>query len=181
MQEENIAIRLKFLISELGINSSVFADNCGISRATLSQLLTGRNKKISDVLISQIHKAYPDLSILWLLFNEGEMWMNGKAESEENNSNGNVNSEASQNSCHKKNTENLNFSNDDPSTCIFPEGNSLNHSEHTYQNTPPQQINSYLNSAGLISEIKNLRSKIKKVVQITIYYDDSTFEAFYPK
>ena len=181
MQEENIAIRLKFLISKLGINSSVFADNCGISRATLSQLLTGRNKKISDVLISQIHKAYPDLSILWLLFNEGDMWMNGKSESEENESNENTNSNVSQTSYQKKTTENLNSPNDGRSTCIFPKENELNSSENIYQNTPSQQINSYLNSAGLISEIKNLRSKIKKVVQITIYYDDSTFEAFYPK
>lgn len=75
MSEDNIAIRLKFLIQKLGITNSVFADNCGISRATLSQLLTGRNKKISDVIIGQIHTAYPALSIMWLLFNEGSMWL----------------------------------------------------------------------------------------------------------
>ena len=74
MSDQNIAIRLKFLIEELGISNSQFADECNISRPTLSQLVTGRNKKVSDVIISQIHKAYPDLSILWLLFGEGDVW-----------------------------------------------------------------------------------------------------------
>ena len=52
---------------------SQFADNCQIPRPTMSQILNGRNKKISDELISKIHAAYPELSILWLMFGEGEM------------------------------------------------------------------------------------------------------------
>lgn len=52
---------------------SQFADTCGIPRPTMSQILNGRNKKISDELISKIHSAYPQLSVLWLMFGEGEM------------------------------------------------------------------------------------------------------------
>lgn len=206
MQEDNIAIRLKFLISELGINSSVFADNCGISRATLSQLLTGRNKKMSDVLIGQIHKAYPNLSILWLLFNEGNMWVHDTGESvdkdngsSDNNTspNSSANGSAqplfgnrdsdeaeggfSQSSNAKFPSEILNFPDDGRQANKYSEERSLNPTENGYQNISAQQISSYANTAGLISEIENLRSKIKKVVQITIYYDDSTFETFYPK
>ena len=73
MSEENVAIRLKVFIEHLGISSSLFADKCGIPRPTLSQLLNGRNKKVNDVLVGQIHAAYPDLSIVWLLFGEGSM------------------------------------------------------------------------------------------------------------
>ena len=36
---------------------SQFADNCQIPRPTMSQILNGRNKKISDELISKIHAA----------------------------------------------------------------------------------------------------------------------------
>lgn len=193
MQEDNIAIRLKFLISELGINSSVFADNCGISRATLSQLLTGRNKKISDVLIGQIHKAYPNLSILWLLFNEGDVWMNGnsdstdKEEATQTTSAGdtvspeNTDIRNSHNSYQQNPSEILNFPDDGQSPYKYSEETSLNSLENGHQNFTSQQLSSYVNTAGLITEIENLRSKIKKVVQITIYYDDSTFETFYPK
>jgi transcriptional regulator with XRE-family HTH domain len=52
---------------------SQFADRCGIPRPTMSQLMNGRNKRISDEVINKIHNAYPDLSILWLMFGEGEM------------------------------------------------------------------------------------------------------------
>ncbi len=206
MQEDNIAIRLKFLISELGINSSVFADNCGISRATLSQLLTGRNKKISDILIGQIHKAYPNLSILWLLFNEGNMWVGDSDGSTNNDGSGSSEGTGStpeslgvsqqlsgirgsddpdgrfsQTPNTKNPSDILKFPEDGRQTNKYSEEKSLNPIENGYQNISTQQISSYANTAGLISEIENLRSKIKKVVQITIYYDDSTFETFYPK
>lgn len=73
MEDQNVAIRLKGFIESEGLSHSQFADRCGIPRPSLSQILSGRNKKISDVIIGQIHKAYPELSILWLLFGEGSM------------------------------------------------------------------------------------------------------------
>ncbi len=65
--------RLKFFLEENKIAISQFADKCRIPRPTLSQILNGRNKKVSDELITKIHEAYPDLSVLWLMFGEGEM------------------------------------------------------------------------------------------------------------
>lgn len=65
--------RLKFFMDSNKIAISQFADTCGIPRPTMSQILNGRNKKISDELISKIHAAYPNLSVLWLMFGEGEM------------------------------------------------------------------------------------------------------------
>lgn len=69
--------RLKFFLEKNNIAISQFADTCGIPRPTLSQILNGRNKKISDELISKIHAAYPALSILWLMFGEGSMETSG--------------------------------------------------------------------------------------------------------
>lgn len=65
--------RLKFFLETHQIAISQFADTCRIPRPTLSQILSGRNKKISDELITKIHNAYPELSVLWLMFGEGEM------------------------------------------------------------------------------------------------------------
>lgn len=50
-----------------------FADTAGIARPTLSQILSGRNKKVSNELIAKLHAAYPDLNVLWLLFGDGDM------------------------------------------------------------------------------------------------------------
>ncbi len=73
MDNDNVAIRLKGFIDSEGLSHSQFADKCGIPKPSLSQLLSGRNKKVSDVIIGQIHRAFPDLSVLWLLFGEGGM------------------------------------------------------------------------------------------------------------
>lgn len=65
--------RLKRFMNSQSIGSTQFADACRIPRPTMSQILSGRNKKISDEVISKIHGAYPSLSVLWLLFGEGNM------------------------------------------------------------------------------------------------------------
>lgn len=69
----DIVSRIKEFLSINGISNSVFADNCEIPRPTLSQLLNGRNKKISNEILDKIHYAYPELSMMWLIFGEGEM------------------------------------------------------------------------------------------------------------
>lgn len=65
--------RLKLFLESQKIAISQFADTCRIPRPTMSQILNGRNKKISDELITKIHEAYPSLSVLWLMFGEGDM------------------------------------------------------------------------------------------------------------
>ena len=75
----DIVSRLKKFLDHAGISNSQFADTCVIPRPTLSQLLNGRNKKVSDEVIAKIHRAYPTLNIMWLLFGDGEMLMNGSA------------------------------------------------------------------------------------------------------
>lgn len=65
--------RLKYFMESSRITISQFADTCGIPRPTMSQLMNGRNKRISDEIINKIHNGFPDLSILWLMFGEGQM------------------------------------------------------------------------------------------------------------
>ena len=76
----DIVSRLKKYMTTIGMSSSQFADACYIPRPSFSQLLNGRNKKISDELITKIHETFPDLSILWLMFGEGEMVVNSNNE-----------------------------------------------------------------------------------------------------
>ena len=85
MNEESIATRLKVFMDSMELSHSQFADSCGIPRPTLSQLLSGRNKKISNLLVGQIHRAYPALSVLWLLFGEGDMIVSSSESSDFSN------------------------------------------------------------------------------------------------
>lgn len=69
----DLVSRLKQYLDARQISVTQFADECSIPRPTASQLLAGRNKKVSDEIISKIHITYPDLSIVWLMFGEGDM------------------------------------------------------------------------------------------------------------
>lgn len=72
-QKMSIVSRIKLFLSENGIANSIFADKCEIPRPSVSQLLNGRNKKVSDDVLTKIHLAYPELSMMWLMFGEGDM------------------------------------------------------------------------------------------------------------
>lgn len=69
-------IRLKVFMDSTGLNNSQFADRCRLPRPSFSQILSGRNKKVSDVVLTRIHDAFPQLNMLWLMFGEGPM-LNG--------------------------------------------------------------------------------------------------------
>lgn len=72
----DIVSRLITFKNWTNLTSSQFADKARIPRPTLSQFLNGRNKRLSDDLISKLHSAFPELNVLWLLFGSGEMLVN---------------------------------------------------------------------------------------------------------
>ena len=73
----DLATRLRRFIEFTNLPFSLFADKAGIPRPTLSQILSGRNKKVSNEVIGKIHEAFPLLNILWLMFGDGEMVVTG--------------------------------------------------------------------------------------------------------
>lgn len=165
--ENNIAYRLRSLISALGLSDSQFADKCEISRATLSLLLSGKNKKISDVLLSQIHEAFPEVSIIWLLFSEGEMFIR-------ENNDGYTESYDYQPEIEKSmesGKEDMKFQN------LI----GLNTLEETIKRTVIKAFETILEDSGFSKEKNSDKLNKKKVRQITVYYDDSTFETFTPE
>ncbi len=75
----DIAERLKRLMLAMSVSSSQFADACEIPRPTLSQILTGRNRKISNEIFEKIHVAFPNVNLLWLMFGEGDLFTSEKS------------------------------------------------------------------------------------------------------
>lgn len=166
MNEGTVATRLKVFMESIGLSHSQFADRCGIPRPTLSQLLSGRNKKISDLLVGQIHQAFPDLSVLWLLFGEGNMTISI--------------------------AESPDFSLDPISDISIFEGvrpaeNSEAKEKGLEMPTNSGQVhgnnafNYQIENAFSGGQINESAPKPRKVIQITVYYDDSTFDTFYPE
>lgn len=207
-----MAIRLKGFIETEGLTHSQFADRCGIPRPSLSQLLSGRNKKISDVLIGQIHKAFPRLSVLWLLFGEGPM-IEGDGVSGDSSgcatggladgasglgvgnpqavgmeSGGGVPGAAGEASYAetgsagvKNPCENPGFSSNQAGQNKFSNVSGLNTPAFVAQSLENKQEELGLKLAELQKQIDKMKKNPRKVSHITVYYDDSTFETFYPK
>lgn len=63
---------LRFLEAE-NISQAQFADTIGVARASVSHIISGRNKPGFDFLVSTA-RHYPSLNIEWLLTGAGRMY-----------------------------------------------------------------------------------------------------------
>lgn len=172
----DIVSRLKIFMNHIGISSSQFADTSLIPRPTLSQLLTGRNKKVSDELIKKIHDAFPSLSIAWLLFGEGDMVVNTN----------NPFSEAQ------------NFQLPSEPNDITSDSQEFTHQIDLFQNVSDFSSDNFLKQEHLpltdmmsntIKEHQTNQNKkpsntplhqSKRITNIVVFYDDNSFESFSP-
>lgn len=74
----NMNTRLKqFLLAE-NISQSQFADTIGVARASISHILSGRNKPGFE-FFSSIARHYPTLNLSWLITGKGRMYGNSPA------------------------------------------------------------------------------------------------------
>ena len=158
------------------VSSSQLADACGISRPTVSQILNGRNKKISDELIGKIHDTYPELSVLWLMFGEGNMYVNS-----------NNQFSGAQNTI--KNADNLtqpsNSQKDNSNEEIFfgiRNFSSENSLDAGNEKKSLLSIQESHNSPDALKEmIKSVSEKsYKTITNIVVFYADNTFQTFAP-
>lgn len=197
----DIVSRLKRFLQESGIPNSQFADACRIPRPTLSQILNGRNKKISDELIAKIHEAFPNLSIMWLMFGEGEMGIDGNIEISASQKNDIFNFEDQQtaddqqfdpgNSFPQSLFENASnrfspeFSDNHSSPAQTLGGDSIDFSVSTSKNESPSPkamnsvppVASTDSSTGAVSIATDLS---KKITNIVVFYSDNSFQSFSP-
>lgn len=174
--EGNFATRLKLFIESTGASTTQFADSCEIPRPSFSQLLSGRNQKVSDVIIRKIHFAFPDLSVAWLLFGEGNMLNSPICEISSD-----ADDDEQKSGIDSKNPQILS---DNPSIRKdSPENSnlvSLTSSENGINSAVIQQLEENKKIIELQMQIEKMQKNPRKVTQITVYYDDSTFDTFFP-
>lgn len=184
----DIVSRLKTFINYLGTPVTQFADSCAIPRPTLSQLLNGRNKKVSDELIGKIHDTFPDLSVLWLMFGEGDMLHNKNIEISEPQNNSIFGYPQQQTLEKEPTTQSIDFDHeftaDSPnkfSNHMTP-SESRNASGATLDFGKETTSESNSNKTTQISpaRISFNSDESKKIVNIIIYYSDNSFESFIP-
>ena len=165
----DIVQRIKAFISSSGISVSQFADTSFIPRPTVSQLLNGRNKKVSDEIITKIHNAYPKLSISWLLFGEGEMYISQS-------------DSTSSEQLHDSGEQQSLFSSP---FRVSPQGFDKSIAddftgEDAMESLKPNDISlgSIIEGSSVMPESSS--STDRKVVNIIVFYSDNSFEYFRP-
>lgn len=176
----DIVARLKVFLSQNGISNSQFADTCEIPRPTISQLLNGRNKKVSDEVISKIHAAYPSLNIIWLLFGDGDMFVPNqnsqsqvatpqvaeKSKMHDVLQSGRENKNASQAS--------ISFGDSEPE---FMPPNASQMSP-TALSTALENIARSVGRSNTVNASKDTDGR--RIVNIMVFYSDNSFESFTP-
>lgn len=160
--------RLKLFMDSQNLASTQFADMCMIPRPTVSQILNGRNKKISDELIGKIHRAFPQLSVLWLMFGEGNMESDSNIQFSEPKNINSIDSSTRENTTNQdvENNE-IDFSN------VF----DFSSEKFVTNNTSTSSIEIH---NGEEVSVPITRNSSKKIQNIVVLYDDNTFETFLP-
>lgn len=180
MESNNFATRLKLFIDHEGLTNSQFADTCGIPRPSLSQLLSGRNKKISNAILEPIHAAFPNLSIMWLVFGEGDMFSVSRPSASFADevhdtedaapygsfASGTFDDSSNRPSFSALSAPSVSSSSENPVAAGFSLQNDLREMQRR--------------NKELSLQIETLKKDKRRVKQITVYYDDSTFETFFP-
>lgn len=183
---DSLAFRLKHFIEYTGLNTTTFADKCGIPRPSFSQILTGRNQKVSNLLIGKIHDAYPDLSLYWLMFGQGEMLVAQPAPPFEPDYNPDAPdmdvpvAPYTDVVIATSPSRERDISDDETQTQTHPILSDRNNDDILHQLLEQQE-----EIAKMLRELKveNAAQKNfspRKVASITIFYDDSSFETFIP-
>lgn len=184
----DIVSRLKSFLKMNEISNSQFADKCEIPRPTISQLLKGRNKKVSDEVIAKIHLAYPELSMMWLMFGEGPITTDiGKNRNSTLNSNPSLFNENDVDSSSASTlSENQNVTEERTRDRIVFGDDSFPEETHepirTSQSSVAQAMANIAKTVGAHSvNGNNSGSNSKKIVSIMVFYSDNSFETFEPK
>ena len=154
--------RLKQFLAAENISQSQFADTIKVVRASVSHVLSGRNKPGYD-FITAIITAYPHLNIEWLMLGRGKMYKNTTTTVE-------VPSQpAAQN-------------NEDNLPLLFEYDEEIVEVEPSPQSADPAPSPAVNPSAPTISSmntfINTTQSAVKqrKVTKILVFFDDDTFQ-----
>lgn len=139
--------RLNQIIEKKGLTATKFAAKIGVNASTISHILAGRNKPGFDI-INNIAKAYPDISLNWLITGHGSM--------DDSNT-----EEEKKASMVEPTLFNLEKNSEKQVTPVAPEKNSMIPEENDQ-----------------IKTIKTLPKTVKKIKRIILFFEDGSFEDY---
>lgn len=157
--------RIRQIMEGQHMSQQVFADFLQQSPATLSSIFNGRTRPTLQV-IDAIKTKIPDISIEWLLYGSGDMYIAHPEAPIASPSDGQ----------QMVQEQTLNF--DAP---VFHAPSSAPLPAHPASSVPVHHQSVNNTHLDLFrEEMKNVDKEPRRVTEIRIYYDDQTYETFVP-
>ena len=160
-----------------------FSAKLGISPATLSSIFKGRTRPTSN-LVEAIHKQYPDISVSWLMFGEGEMFANPNSVDKDSKSDTDV-VDVKQGESNQMETHRIGSPEDveaDPKKTNLSTGISARASKRESASRTIDangQVIPHLTSQMVEMLLaKNQDKRQRQITEIRIFFDDDTYEVF---
>lgn len=155
--------RIHQLMDTLQMNQQDFAAKLSISAASLSSIFTGRTNPTNNHVMA-VHRAFPEVSVNWLMFGEGEMLVSGAA----------ALGESERSEVVRASVDVAPQTGELPFEMVSEVVQSVGRPVDT---TAPRAVVSPLEQA--VQE-KMAQPPVRKVKEIRIFYSDGTYESFGP-
>ena len=151
--------RVKQVMDYYKLSQLQFANDLAVAPATISNIYKGKTAPTNN-LVQSIHQAFPDVSINWLLFGEGDMLLSQSSEPK-NAATATAIAPASEPTLFD-------------ATAIPPMPASPRRGEQ-----PDSPTN--LQILELLTELKHnstVEPRVRKIKEIRVFYDHGTYESF---
>ena len=143
--------RLKLIMERVNLTPGNFADKIGVAPATISHILSGRNKYPSAEVMLRLHETFPDIDLNWLLTGEGTL---------------------------VKDDPDSMFTGSLFGDNLLNATKSTTESENRKENSLETAKNT--DNPIVKQEIIYKEKPVRKIAEIRIFFDDGTYETFTP-
>ena len=148
--------RIEKIMNHYSISASSFADAMGVGRSSISHILSGRNKPSLD-FVMRIIEAYHEVSLQWLLYNEGTFPLSS-------------NMKISETSVPSSSTPPENAAAQEIEQDLFSNSDDVLENENEESTTETKET-------PLLQKTEN----DERIDKIVIFYKDGTFLSYTPK
>ena len=159
--------RIRQIMETQHMTQQVFANAIGTTPATLSGIFNDRTRPTINI-IESIKKKFPDISLEWLMFGQGDMYQQSPTLSGESSG-----APEGASSTPSMGMDEMFDFDPIPHNSNFRPQNS--HSAPTYNNGVKNT-----RSEMAREEVIKVDKPMRHVTEIRVYYDDQTWESFVP-
>lgn len=159
--------RIIQIMRSAGLSNADFAEKIGISTSSLSHIFSGRNNPSLD-MVKRLHKSFPDISLNWIMYGEGEMYSTGNSGNDKKQEN------------HEFTQGNL-WNETDAESHENPQNTDNGAFYLDFRNEKPSEEGNQTIQKPVKEEIRYIEKPAPKISEIRIFYDNGTFEVFKPE